>query len=502
MAPWARWAIPLCCVAGCHGAVLAAQHEPPAVAADRCPVRAISLEVGVSWQPKVRAAPAGAVFCVRSGTHRAQTVFPKDNQQFLGEPGAIMSGATLIAGATRLGRYWVAAGPMQHSEIRGVCVHDRPACSDPTTVFIDGRPLDPVPRLDHVHSGTFFRDKATGSFYFVDDPTGKTIEATAAAFAFMPNHARNVVIKGLTVEKYGNPAQLGAIYADADETASGWLIENNDVRLNSGAGIVAGRGAVVRGNKVHDNGQLGIHPHGDSVLIDHNEIAFNNARGFDPGWDAGGLKAAAVKDLVVRDNWVHHNHGPGLWCDIVCRLVMDKNNKVEYNADSGILYEISYDAVIRNNLVRWNGQGGDGSNGHAWFWGAEIQIAASEHVEVDHNTVFVGPGGGGIVLVDQGRRKDDKKTYYKTAQNAVNDNEIWFDGPGVKDGGVSDVANTDPNYAVIETGGNRFDGNHYHVSGPACACVFAWGHATYDFATFQGLGQEKNGRLLAASALP
>ena len=246
MTSWARWVISLSCVAGCHGAVLAAQHEPPAAPEGRCPVRAIPLEVGASWQSKVRAAPAGAVFCVRAGTHRAQTVFPKDSQQFLGEPGAIMSGATIIAGARHLGRYWVAAGPMQHGEIRGLCVHDRPACSDPATLFIDGRPLDPVLRRDQVRGGTFFREKATGSFYFVDDPTGKTIEATAAVFAFMPNHAKNVVIRGLTVEKYGNPAQLGATYADADQTASGWLIENNEVRLNSGAGIVAGQGAVVR----------------------------------------------------------------------------------------------------------------------------------------------------------------------------------------------------------------------------------------------------------------
>lgn len=76
-----------------------------------CPPAAIPLEVGSSWQTVISSAPEGAVFCVRSGIHRGQTVSPKSNQQFLAEPGAVMSGAVELGGFTRSGRYWSAPGP-------------------------------------------------------------------------------------------------------------------------------------------------------------------------------------------------------------------------------------------------------------------------------------------------------------------------------------------------------------------------------------------------------
>jgi len=467
-----------------------------------CPPAAIPLEVGSSWQTVISSAPEGAVFCVRSGIHRGQTVAPKSHQQFLAEPGAVMSGAVELGGFTRSGRYWSAPGPVQPRQLRGACLREHPGCNDPMTLFIGGKPLEQVPQLDKVDTGTFYVRRTTGTFYFVDNPVGRMVEVTLAAFAFTTNHANNVVVRGLIVEKYGNPAQLGAIYADADAAASDWLIENNEVRLNSGAGILAGHGAIIRGNNVHHNGQQGVHSIGNSVLFENNEIAFNNTRGFDHGWDAGGLKAVLGDNIIFRGNWVHHNNGPGLWCDVRCRHVTYEDNMVEDNSDAGIFHEISYDAVIKHNTVRRNGQGGLGSIGHLWFWGAEILIAGSQNVEIVHNTVVVGPNGNGIVLIDQGREEPDHKISYKTAHNYVHDNDIWPDGPSSQSGGISDVPPGHPNYTIIEAGGNLFDGNRYHVPAAGCDLGFGWGHKRYDFAGFRRQGQEQHGGLISGSAEP
>ena len=57
----------------------------------------------------------------------------------------------------------------------------------------------------------------------------------------------------------------------------------------------------------------------------------------------------------MRDNHVHHNEGPGLWTDIDNIHTLYEGNLVEHNANVGIFHEISYDAVIRNNIVRDNG---------------------------------------------------------------------------------------------------------------------------------------------------
>jgi len=110
---------------------------------------------------------------------------------------------------------------------------------------------------------------------------------------------------------------------------------------------------------------------------------------------------------------------------------------VENNQDIGIFHEISFKAVIRNNVVRHNGKGHRG-----WFWRAEIGVAASQDVEVNNNTLTIAAGGCGIVLIDQGRRtKNGGK--YKTRNNTVHDNDSTFEGAACA-GGVSDVVGRRP----------------------------------------------------------
>jgi parallel beta-helix repeat protein len=155
--------------------------------------------------------------------------------------------------------------------------------------------------------------------------------------------------------------------------------------------------------------------------------------------------------------------------DINCRDVVYEDNLVERNHDSGIFHEISYNAVIRNNVVRYNG-----ISLKKWVWGADILVAASQDVEVHDDAVAVSVGGCGIVLVDQSRRiKGGGK--YKTRNNTVRNNEMFFEGVACAGGGASDVEPGNENFAIITDGNNLFDGNVYRVprtSGPA---RFVWG---------------------------
>ena len=104
------------------------------------------------------------------------------------------------------------------------------------------------------------------------------------------------------------------------------------------------------------------------IRIEGNRIWSNNIYGFDPGWEAGGVKIAESDGVTFRGNHVHDNNGPGLWCDIECRNVVYEDNLVENNQDAGIFHEISFNAVIRRNVVRHNGSASRG-----WFWGADIR---------------------------------------------------------------------------------------------------------------------------------
>ena len=129
-----------------------------------------------------------------------------------------------------------------------------------------------------------------------------------------------------------NPAQKGAICSLG---TTGWSVENSELRLNSGAGIVIGNGAKVLSSNLHHNGQTGIAGEGNNVLIENNLISANNIYGFDYKWEAGGVKLATSDGVVMRGNQVTDNVGPGLWCDIGCRNVLYENNIVERNPTPG-----------------------------------------------------------------------------------------------------------------------------------------------------------------------
>ena len=55
-----------------------------------------------------------------------------------------------------------------------------------------------------------------------------------------------------------------------------------------------------------------------------------------------------------RGNWVHDNIGNGIWSDGNVHDVTYENNLVQDNTGIGIFHEISWDATIRNNVVRNN----------------------------------------------------------------------------------------------------------------------------------------------------
>ena len=68
-------------------------------------------------------------------------------------------------------------------------------------------------------------------------------------------------------------------------------------------------------------------------------------------------------------------------------------------------------ASSRDNVARHNGVGE-----RKWFWGADIQVAASQDVQVYRNSVTVRPEGCGIVLIDQSRAMESGQKYRNSKQ--------------------------------------------------------------------------------------
>lgn len=440
---------------------------------------------GDDIQQKVSSHPTGTMFLIKAGVHRMQQISPRDGQHFVGEAGAVLNGARLLTSFTRQGGFWVASGQTQQGQVHGNlhCLkyadgtrYD--ACGYPEDLFIDDRMLWQVTSLAQVKAGTWYFDYGADKIYFADDPAGRKVETSVTRHAFTGN-ASGVTIRGLTVEKYANPAQNGAIHGT---NTRDWIVTDNVVQLNHGVGIRTGERMQVRNNKILRNGQLGIGGSGDDVLVEGNQIAHNHAGGFNVGWEAGGSKFVRTHRLTVRANHVHDNDGPGLWTDIDNIHTLYERNRVEDNTHAGIFHEISYDAVIRDNIVRRNGLASN-----TWLWGAGILVAGSSNVEVYGN--LVEENGNGIAGVQQNRGTGAYGPW-KLRNLWVHHNTVRMVSIGrsgvARDDGDPDV------YAPA--GNNRFDHNDYTV-GTWRSTWFMFNHGNRTWVNWRSYGHDLNGSL-------
>ncbi|KJS52525.1 lipoprotein [Streptomyces rubellomurinus subsp. indigoferus] len=173
--------------------------------------------------------------------------------------------------------------------------------------------------------------------------------------------AANVTIRHLTVQGFVAPQNEGVVNHDS---ADGWVIEHTTVQHNSGAGLMAGDRQQIRANCLRGNGQYGINAFKSGpaaitrLVVEGNEITGNDTDEWEtkqPGCGCtGGVKFWAVNGADVRGNWVHDNRGAGLWADTNNNDFLIEGNVLEANDGAALIYETSYNAVIRNNTIRRN----------------------------------------------------------------------------------------------------------------------------------------------------
>jgi parallel beta-helix repeat protein len=398
---------------------------------------------GESIQAAVDAAPEGAEIVIGSGLHRLQSVHPKSAQTITGAPGAVMSGAMVLADFAEQEGRWVHGGISAEGERRGVCVDEESACDLPEDLYIDGERIHRSRTLEGMDADSWYLDYEADALYLGREPGDSLIELAVTPYAF-GGEATAVTIQGLVIEKYASPAQRGAV-----DVGTGWSILGNEIRHNHGAALFSASESTVSDNYLHHNGQIAIDGGGDGSVYERNEIAFNHLGDFSFEWGAGGVKFVHTSDLVLRDNFVHHNFGPGLWIDGYNVDTVFEGNRVIDNHDAGIKIEISGSATVRNNRIEGNGFG----NEHPPR-GAGILIRESGPVEVTGNQLA---GNKDAVVLHQ---DDDRENETGNALHgiAIHDNEIELDGGVV--GYFGDIP-----FDAFESADLTFEANQYTGAG-------------------------------------
>ncbi|WP_028849188.1 right-handed parallel beta-helix repeat-containing protein [Thermocrispum municipale] len=172
--------------------------------------------------------------------------------------------------------------------------------------------------------------------------------------------ASGVTIKYLTVRNFVAPHNEGVVNHDSGDR---WTIEHTTLIRNKGAAMMAGSGQRIVGNCVAHNGQYGLNAFqaGNKItdlLVEGNEFTGNNTDDWEARVDGcgctGAMKFWSVDGADIRDNWIHRNHGPGIWADTNNNDFLIEDNLIEANESQAIFYEISYNATIRNNVLRHN----------------------------------------------------------------------------------------------------------------------------------------------------
>ncbi len=450
--------------------------------------RTVVLRPGQDIQAIVAQAAEGTRFRFEPGIYRQQTIYPNSGQAFIGQDGVILSGAMAMTSWTRNDGFWTAEGLPRPLDFHGECDDGRDLCSRREDLFVDGRLYVRVGSLAELAPGRWYY--AHRRAYLADDPTGRFVELGVTPLAFAGD-AADVLLEDLIVEKYASDAQQGAIYADAGH---GWRLSGVTARWNHGAGLSFGSKTRVSGGSFSHNGQLGIRASGgEGSSVEGVEIAFNNYAGYDSGWEAGGAKFLETNGLSVRRSCVHDNGGPGLWTDVDNINTIYEENKVFMNADDGIKHEISYAAIIRNNIVVENGSSGF----DVWLWGSQILIQNSSNTEVEHNLVEVAAtfgNGIGIIYQDRGRGAYGR---WQAANNSVNHNAIVLRGRRGHNGVVAD-ADED---RFWRDAGNSFDWNTYIVADRSSPHWLSNDREEL-WDAIEDLGFEKNGKLIVEQRAP
>jgi len=215
---------------------------------------------------------------------------------------------------------------------------------------------------------------------------------------------RGVTIEYLTIEKYTPDSNAATINQNA---ATGWTIRNNTITLNvPGAGAILGANNTLRDNCLTLNGQYGFQsvdvdgfgrdsltggPY--NVNIIGNEISYNDTCDFEgllnndvigwhnhnpiperyrnphcgqvtPNGNLGGFKLWQTNGVTVRNNYIHHNWGPGIWVDTGDANTTITQNTITDNDAEAIIEETSYNfSITRNYLARNDWAGGLDNSG-------------------------------------------------------------------------------------------------------------------------------------------
>ncbi len=250
-------------------------------------------------------------------------------------------------------------------------------------VIFDGKLLQQVSSQDSLLPGTFYADPLQTRSLYVrtpmnDSPSNHIIEVSVRPI-LMTLSGSYIVVKDLKFRYGCNMAQRAVLVVEGANN----IVDNCIVESTNGAGThLAGRGNSVYKLISRYNGQIGMIGRGNGNLMQDCLLVDNNVKGFDKGWEAGGIKVVLSYGFHIRGCVALRNNGPGFWFDIDNRNGSVEGSCALENFGPGVMIEISDSIRVQNNFLANNGLKRDPSS---WRF-AGVLLSESKNCIVENNT--------------------------------------------------------------------------------------------------------------------
>jgi parallel beta-helix repeat protein len=248
---------------------------------------------------------------------------------------------------------------------------------------------------------------APGAIISGDDPGSSGYTRNDFAFVGGASNITGVTVEYLTIEGFAPPGSQGAVNTNSD---GNWTIKNDTVQDNvPGAALMVGSNNTIEYNCLTGNGQYAFNAYQDpsdadsspvtdgpeNVTVSDNEISYNdtcnwevtsnfpiksptgcaNAGQFNGCGCSGGGKFWQNQNGTVEDNYVHNNYSAGIWMDTDNDGFDVQGNYFSDNYAEALIYEISYNALIKDNSFVDNAWGSGPQN--SGFTDSAVYISES-----------------------------------------------------------------------------------------------------------------------------